>query len=347
MAIHTLHDHAPIKTGEAGLSWRVCSTLEQIKEIAPAWDELLEASHCNRAFSSREWYLASSTRISSWTPYVVAVFRGEKALCILALVIDSADKTVKFAHHSLSDYNDVIAQIAPPELIAGLLDYALANAQGCRRMVLSRLRRDSLCVQAVQVLRARSKFECDWREIGHHRCISLPESFASYLNSRSKAFRNDIRRALRGLEKDGLALHELDPDTFPPSSIPELLIDLCVARHGGQCSFIQTPYMEEFPRRVLPSLFRKRYIRAFALLEGGRVLGLDICTTAPCGLATWNGGFMPEIKRHSPGTALFAFGIQQAIASGLREFNFMHGPEAYKSNWANNDYPMGELKLSF
>ena len=343
MAIHTLHDRAPAQTGEDGLAWRVYSTPEQIEEITPAWDELLAVSSCNRTFSSREWYTASSTRLGSFSPYVVAVFRGGKALGILPLVIDSADRTVKFPHHC--DYNDVVGGTADPELIADLLCYALFNAQGCRRMVLSRLRPDSYCAQVVPLLRANSRFECDWREIDRYHRACLPESFDSYLNSRSKAFREDIRRALRDLEKDGFVLRELDPDTFPPSSIPELLITLCVARHGDRCSFIQTPYKEAFPRYVLPPLFRKRYIRAFALLEGERVLGLDLCAPGTGGLATWNGGFVPEIKRYSPGTALFAFGIQQAIASGLGEFDFMRGPQAYKSNWTNNSYPMSELEL--
>jgi CelD/BcsL family acetyltransferase involved in cellulose biosynthesis len=325
------------------LEWKVYSTPEQIEEIAHAWDELLAVSPCNRAFSSREWYTASCTRQSSFSPYLVAVFRGGKALGILPLVIDSEDKAVKFVN--ICEYNDVVARTADPELIADLLGYALTNAQGCRRMVLSKLRPDSYCAQVVPLLRARSKFECDWREIDRYRGASLPESFDSYLTSRSKAFREDIRRALRDLEKNGLVLRELDPDTFLPSSIPDLLITLCVARHGDRCSFARTPYMEAFPRHVLPPLFRKRYIRAFALLEGERVLGLDLCAASPFGLATWNGGFMPEVKRYSPGTALFAFGIQQAIASGLREFDFMRGPQAYKSNWANNDYAVSELEL--
>lgn len=342
MATHLLHDSAPVRSGDA-LEWKVYSTPEQIEEIAHAWDELLAVSPCNRTFSSREWYMASYARLSSWNPYVVTVFRGGKALCILALVIDSEDKTVKFAHHC--DYNDVVTRTTDPELIADLLSYALANAKGCHRMVLSRLRPDSHCAKAIPLLRARSKLECDWREIDRYGRACLPESFDGYLNSRSKAFRKDIRRAFRDLEKDGLVLRELDPDTFPPSSIPELLITLCVARHGDRCSFIQTPHKEAFPRYVLPPLFRKRHIRAFALLRGERVLGLDLCAASTGGLATWNGGFAPEIKHYSPGTALFAFGIQQAIASGLREFDFMRGPQAYKSNWTNDNYGMSELEL--
>jgi len=144
---------------------------------------------------------------------VVAAFRGGEALCILALVIDSEDKTVKFPHHC--DYNDAVARTTDLELIADLLGYALANAQGCRRMVLSRLRPDSHCAQVVPLLRASSKFGCEWREIDRYRRACLPENFDSYLNSRSKVFREDIRRALRNLEKDGFALRELDPIHFP------------------------------------------------------------------------------------------------------------------------------------
>jgi CelD/BcsL family acetyltransferase involved in cellulose biosynthesis len=346
VTIHLLHDSAPARSGENVLEWKVYSTPKEIEEIANAWDELLAVSSCNRVFSSREWYLANCTRLSSFSPYVVAGFRGEKVLGILALVIDSKDKTAKFAHHSQCDYHDVVAQTTTaPELIADLLSYALANAQGCRRMVLSKLRPDSHCARALPFLRARPEFECGWREIDRYPRACLPENFDSYLNSRSKAFREDIRRAFRDLKKNGLVLRELDPDTFPASSVPELLIALCVARHGDQCIFIQTPYSEAFPRHVLPPLFRKRHLRAFALVEGKRVLGLDLCTTSTSGLATWNGGFMPEIKRYSPGTALFAFGIQQTIASGLREFDFMRGPQAYKSKWMNNEYAMSELEL--
>jgi CelD/BcsL family acetyltransferase involved in cellulose biosynthesis len=346
VAIHTLHDSAPARPGEDGLAWKVYSSLEQIEEIAHAWDELLELSPCNRVFSSREWYTANSTRLSSFRPYVVAGFCEEKVLGILALVIDSKDNTVKFPRHSQCDYHDVVAQTTTtPELIAELLSYALANAQGCRRMVLSKLRPDSHCARALPFLRARPELECDWREVDRYPRVCLPESFDSYLNSRSKAFRDDIRRAFCNLKKNGLVLRELDPDTFPAPSIPELLITLCVARHGDQCIFIQTPYSEAFPRYVLPPLFRKRHLRAFALLEGERVLGLDLCTASTSGLATWNGGFVPEVKRYSPGTALFAFGIQQSIASGLHEFDFMRGPQAYKSKWMNNEYAMSELEL--
>jgi CelD/BcsL family acetyltransferase involved in cellulose biosynthesis len=334
----------PVLLGEDVLELQVLSSLREIAAISRQWDELLAIAPGNRAFGSREWYAASCDKQSSWNPFVVTASRGGTILCILPLVIDHEDETAKFPHHA-ADYNDVLARTADPNLIAGLLSYALATGQSCRRMVLSKLRPDSRCAQAFPLLCAGSKFPCRWREIDAYRYASLGESFDAYLNSRSKAFRKSIRRTLRHLESDGLVMRELYPGTFAPSAIPELLIALAVARHGDRCSFTRTAHVQAFLRNVLPCLFRKRHLRAFALFEGERILALDLCMVSAGGLATWNGGFLPEAERYSPGSALFAFEVQQAIASGLGEFDFTRGEEAYKRSWTNNSYAVGELEL--
>jgi CelD/BcsL family acetyltransferase involved in cellulose biosynthesis len=329
--------------GEA-LEWRIYTDLRQVAAVSRQWEELLADSKCNRAFSSREWYAASCLKQNSWTPLVVAAFHSEKILGLLPLVVDHEDETVKFPHHA-ADYNDVIVRIADPLMVVGLLSQALANAQGCRRMVLSKLRADSHCVHALPLLRTRPQFQCEWREIDTYRFIELPESFDDYLGSRSKALRKNIRRTLRDLDRNGLVMRELRPETFAASDIPELLLALAMARHGNRCSFTRTAYVQEFLLNVLPRLFQARYLRAFALCQGERIVGLDLCLVSARGMATWNGGFLPEIERYSPGSALFAFAIQQAIASGLREFDFVRGEEAYKCSWTNGSYAVGELEL--
>jgi CelD/BcsL family acetyltransferase involved in cellulose biosynthesis len=330
--------------GNDAAEFRIYSDLRQIAAISRQWEELLAIAPCNRAFASREWYAASCSKQGSWIPFLAAAFRGGTVLCILPLVLDHEDDTAKFPHHA-ADYNDVIARVDDPCLVADLLSHALASGQGGRRMVLSKLRPDSLCAGAVPLLCARSKVECGWREIDSYRYIRLPASFDDYLNSRSKAFRKNVRRKLRDLERDGLAMRELYPDEYEPASLPELLIALAVARHGAGCSFTRTVFVQSFLREVLPCLFRNRHLRAFALLDRERIVALDLCMVCPGGLATWNGGFLPEVEHYSPGLALFAFEIQQAIASGLHEFDFTRGEEAYKRSWANSSYAVGELEL--
>jgi CelD/BcsL family acetyltransferase involved in cellulose biosynthesis len=269
---------------------------------------------------------------------------GGKISGILPLVIDHEDQTAKFPHHA-ADYNDLVAPADSGALAADLLSYATLAAHGCKRLVLSRLRPDSHCARAVSLLRDNSKIECDWRDIDTYRYINLPDDFEAYLASRSKAFRKSIRRSLKGIEREGLDMRELHPDDFDSTGLPDLLLSLMVARHKEKCSFTRSTYVQLFVRNVLPSVFLKRRMRAFAMFKGARITALDLCMAGASGVVTWNGGFLPEVERFSPGTALFAFGIQQAIASGLREFDFIRGEEGYKRSWTNSSYSVGELEI--
>jgi len=326
------------------IEYRIYSDLSQIQGLARQWNDLVAISSCNRVFASIEWYVASCSKQNSWTPWVVAVSRDGRLSGILPLVIDDEDKTAKFPHHA-ADYNDLIAADADHSLIADLLNRAITADHGFQRILLSRLRPDSLCARAMPLLQSGSKFECGWREIDTYRYIALPRTFDSYLASRSKTFRKDIRRSLNAAGGKDLVLQELQPEKFDPDALPDLLINLAVARHQERCSFTRSVWVRDFLKAALPPVFRRRSLRAFAILRGERITALDLCMVRGNGMVTWNGGFLPEVERFSPGTALFAFEIQQAIASGLQEFDFIRGEEGYKRSWTNSSYLVGELEL--
>jgi hypothetical protein len=141
MTVNTSCDGTPTLLGENEWELRVYSSLQCIAALSRQWEELLAIAPCNRAFASREWYAASSSKQSSWSPLLVAAFYGKTIMGILPLVIDHEDNTVKFPHHA-ADYNDAIVRNADPNLAAELLSYAFAASRGCRRMVLSKLRPD-------------------------------------------------------------------------------------------------------------------------------------------------------------------------------------------------------------
>jgi len=323
--------------------YRVYSDPTQLTALAPKWDELVRTSPGNAAFRSIDWYVASCTKETSWVPFVVVACHDQEIICILPFVIDEKDRTAKFPHHG-ADYNDIIARPGNPSLVADLLNYAVSSCKGCRRLVLSRLRPDSCCVQAFQFLAQRTNVQCVRRDIDSYLHIQLSKSFDAYLESRSRAFRKDVRRTVRNLERENLVIRELCPRELDPNDLPLLLIRLALARHKEKCSFFRAP--PGFHDEALPPLFKKRFLRAFAILRGTQIVALDLCMVTTNGLVTWNGGFLPEVKDCSPGTALFAFEIQQAIATGAREFDFTRGDEGYKQRWANSQYNVCEIELT-
>jgi CelD/BcsL family acetyltransferase involved in cellulose biosynthesis len=337
------HEQAALR-GTDGPGYRVLSDLSEVSQISHEWDRLLADSSCNRAFGSAEWYIASCRLHSSSSTYLVVATRETEIVGILPLVLNPEDGVARFPHY-MTDYNDIIARGDNPSLAADLLSYALLSVGRCKKVVLTRLRQDSNCVKAAPFVAANPNIALDHREIHAYRYIRLPRSFDEYLASRSKAFKKSIRRAEHRIENSCLTIRELPPDDFDAARLAELSISLAIARQKEE-SFFWQPQAQSFVREVFPIIFHKRGLRAFAILEGERVIALNLCMAKSNSLGYWNGGFLAEAECWSPGRILFAFGIKQSIDMKLEEFDFMLGQEAYKASWANSSYAVSEMQLT-
>jgi CelD/BcsL family acetyltransferase involved in cellulose biosynthesis len=344
MSVNSSQYEPAAPRSDSGLEYRVLSDLSEVSEITHEWDRLLAASECNRAFGSAEWYIGSCRVHSAWTPYLVTANRGTETVGILPLVLNPEDGVARFPHY-MNDYNDVVARADSPSLAADLLSHALSPQGRCKKIVLSRLRQDSNCVKATPFIASNPDIDFIRRKIHEYRYIKLPRSFDDYLASRSRAFRKGIRRAQRRIENSRLTVRELLPDDFDAARLSELSISLAIARQRDE-SFFMRAQAQSFVREVFPLCFRKRSLRAFAVFDAEQVIALDLCMARANGLGAWNGGFLPEAGRWSPGAILFAFGIKQSIDMGLEEYDFMLGDEAYKSSWASDSYSVSEVQLT-
>lgn len=320
----------------------VYSDLSQIAELSHSWDRLLASSACNQAFASPEWYSASCHMNKESMPYLVVAMRGEEICGLLPLSV-APDGIASFPHFG-NDYNDLVVKDHDPRHAAVLLSYAATAFHGIKRLVLSRLRPDSVCLQALPLLAADCSLTCSVRAINSFPCIDLPCSFSEYLASRSKVFRKNIKRAFNKIALNGLVTEELLPNQFDALALAELFISLSISRHK-QRSFLQDPAARCFVRSVMPAIFTKRSLRAFVLRKDDQVLALDLCAVRSGGFVTWNGGFLAGAEPWSPGKVLFAFGIKKAIELGLQEYDFTEGRESYKSHWTNSSYIVSEIQV--
>jgi len=62
-------------------------------------------------------------------------------------------------------------------------------------------------------------------------------------------------------------------------------------------------------------------------------------------LCAWNGGFLSAVAHCSPGKLLIEAGIKLACALSLEEFDFMRGPESYKTSWSTARGRLGSWSL--
>jgi CelD/BcsL family acetyltransferase involved in cellulose biosynthesis len=325
------------------LQYKIYSDLSEVAGLSRQWDELLAESSCNRAFGSMEWYLASCRVQSSLSPFLVTAALGSEIACILPLALNLQNGAMVFPHFA-NDYNDILIKGSNPAQAADLLKYALSLQTDCRRIILSKLRPDSSCAQILDCFKGNPNIECQYRETEVYSYIQLPDTFGEYLMSRSKLSRRNIKYALRKADANGLTIRELFPEEFDPAGIAETFIRLILDRQDEKCLF-RLSHAQSFVQEVLPSLFAKGRMQVFATFKTERIVAIDLYFVTGNGLIAWNGGFCAEIGRLSPGTALIAFGIQQAIAMGIHEFDFGDGDEEYKEHWVNSKYTIGTMEL--
>lgn len=326
------------------VEFQVLTEVPDIAALAPEWDALLERSICNRAFSSSKWFIATCRHNASLQPYVVIARRRAVLAGILPLVLKGEGQVASFPNY-LTDYSDIIAAPGDPAVVTALLNYACSFANGYRRVVLSNIRQDSNCLRSLRTIGPHARSEQSFREIVICYYLRLPPSHEDFLRSKGSRFRKRLKRLHCCAQKSNLALRELEPDSFPAQKLPEAFLSLHLHRRNVKSCF-ESPTAQAFVEEVVPLLFEQRSIRACVVAEMDRLIGIDLYTMGSNSLCAWNGGFLSEAEHCSPGKLLIDAGIKLAFALKLEEYDFMRGPEAYKTSWANRSRSIGELQLS-
>jgi CelD/BcsL family acetyltransferase involved in cellulose biosynthesis len=335
----------PANPSEHGgaLQYAVLRDLAEVEAIAAQWNTLLEQSPCNRAFSAPQWFVASCRYNPEYMPFVLTARRGKELAGVLPLALQERTGIIDFPS-AMSDYNDVIAGAEDLAVPSGLLQSAMSRASG-HQLSLSNVRPDSNCARAAADLAGRLGIEAGYHPGKNCFYIQLPNSFAGYLATRSRIFRKGLARTRRNAQRAGLEVRPLTPVETQPDEVVELFLSLNLSRFESRSGFAPKS-VQQFVREVLPSLFIQGKMTALALVDGGRVLAIDLCMRGQSSICSWNGGFLPEAARWSPGRLLFAAGIEHAVAAGLLEYDLLRGSHAYKASWATQSRTIGKLEFT-
>jgi len=324
------------------IAYRVLSEVNEVRSIAAEWDALLEGSRCNRAFSSPVWYLAACKDEQVNSPYVITARRGTGLVGVLPLAITGQGRTAAFPTH-LADYNDIIAQPEDLNVLSGLIRRVLSTQGEYQNLLFTDLRADSNCARALSlVLGEQNNLVPDYSACPH---VRLPGSYAQYVRSRTPAFQIRLKRTNQKAARNRLAVVELQPESFSPDGLPDAFLSLHLSRRGSTSCFSRQPE-QTFAAAALPSLFSRRALRAFALYEKGKMVGINICMLGSDSLCYWNSGFLPEAGLWSPGRLLIDAGIRQAFAMGLQEYDLLRGSEDYKAGWANTTRQLYRIEIA-
>lgn len=314
----------------------------EIESLASQWDDLLEHSACNRAFSCSKWFLASCRHNARLVPHVVIAKRDNELAGVFPLALQKETGLLSFPSE-LSDYNDIIARCDALGTSAGLLEYILTGS-GSDSLLLSNLRPDSNCLSAFNLLNGQAETERLFQVTANCFYVQLSGGFEQYLATRSRVFRKGLKRIKRNAEEHALHVRRLTPADIPAADFPELFLRLNESRFQNKCHF-SSAATRSFVKELFPFLFVEGRLIAFAVFDGSEPIALDICMSGPASYCSWNGGFLPGAGPWSPGRLLLAAGIEQACAAGLEEYDLLRGSHAYKASWATHSRSIGKLEF--
>jgi CelD/BcsL family acetyltransferase involved in cellulose biosynthesis len=162
------------------------------------------------------------------------------------------------------------------------------------------------------------------------RCpvIALPNSWDAYLASLPGKDRHELRRKLRRTEAGRPRIET----GRTPGEVARLM-DGFLALHRkskvGKARFMDGR-MEGFFREAVGALAAAGIAVVWTLSLEERPAASLVCFEYGGSVALYNSGFDPEARAMSPGVALIARTIQDAIARGFRTYDFLRGEEPYK-----------------
>ncbi len=338
----TLDAQSPVKT----LKTRLLLSWDEVEELRPQWDTLLQRSRANSLFLTWEW-------IDAWRSVP-----GRRARPFVVAVHDQADRLVgigpfyvarlRFLHllrlrtlrtlgdrESGGEYPDWILD-PDCEARAGLaLARCMAEARGLWHcMWLPNVagwtgaseRISAACAQAGLLVRSRSS---------GFSIAALPGDFPSYLQSVSANLRSTLRRQQRrfftGAEAAFLRCSS-------PADVPvflEALFDLNHRRWStaGQVgTFVRKPFERQFYTLFAPRAFARGWLRLYALKRGDSFVALQAGYVYEGTFLQLQEGFDPEAPA-GVGNVLRARVIEDLLAEGIRTYDFLGEHTEHKRRW--------------
>lgn len=328
------------------------TTADAMEALADEWGALWERCPSASPFQTPEWLLAWWRHFGgSGELHTLSLRRGGALVGLAPLYVPRDDRArgqcrLAFVGLGVSDYLDVLLQ---PDAVAdgraAILSYAatFVERRGTR-VELEELRAGSPLL-AGAMPPSVTGVSCERQST----CpvLRLPTSWDAYLAGLSQGRRRKLRVAERRLAEAG----EVRVARADASTVGAFLDALCVLhearwRDRRQPGVLADPAIRAFHHDATRGLVHRGVLRLLCLSVGGAPAAVLYAFARGDRWYNYLDGFDPARADMSPGTVLVAHAMQQAIADGQRDFDFLRGRESYKYAWGATDEPTYRLCIS-
>ena len=348
-------DAGPVERSAGALEVQTIRSADGFAALRQEWGELLEHSAANCVFLTWEWlytwwwYQAERRRLA-----ILSVRRHGRLVAIAPLCVAPAEPRRAMPLRRLewlgsgsvgSDYLDVIARRGTESaVVAALADHL------CREELSLHLQRvlESSCAGRLAAELASRGYSKDVEPGGICPYIDLRgQTWDSYLAQRSASHRYTLRRKSRRLQERFDPQFETAQNREQANRALTALFDLHDLRwdSAGGSTALHTAALRRFHREFARQAIDRGWLRLVVLRLAGQPVAALYGLRYGSVHYFYQSGFDPALRSYSLGLITLAHAIEAALGEGAREFDLLHGVEAYKFHWASDVRTLQDLWL--
>ncbi|WDT76750.1 MAG: GNAT family N-acetyltransferase [Candidatus Manganitrophus sp.] len=324
---------------------RVC-TDEGLFESKADWERLFAQSSAQNPFLSWEWMAAWWRHLGAGKLHLLFV-RRQGALIGIAPFYQREIRLGGISFRALSflgdeavgsDHLDFLSRKGCEDEVAEVVVQAwLRDRRGWDFIALRHMAEES--PHADRFLRLTERgWRVQRREGEVCPYLPLAPTWEAFLNRLSASMRYTVRRKIRNLEKGHRVEFIAIDDLHEGRPAMERLLALHQKRwgdRGGSDAFVSEIKLP-FHRETAEAFFQQGTARLFFLKADGETVAALYGFILGQRFFYYQAGFDPAWKGKSVGMVLMAKCIEAAISQGWSEFDFLRGPEEYKSHWTSD-----------
>ncbi|UDY37704.1 GNAT family N-acetyltransferase [Dermatobacter hominis] len=300
--------------------------VEQLGDLAPAWDELVDRQAMPSAFL-RSWWLGAA---AAGRPQVVCCFDGDELVGGAAFEVDAIGRGGTGLER--------VRSLGQGPLAPDHLDVVAAPGRRAEvaREVLGWLRRPGSRLVDLDGLAATGALA---RVLSRHEMTRtgapfspLPADLDAYLADRPGQLRSTISRTRKRMVKAGATIRRVGPD-----DADRALADLARLhdhRWADDSGFLDA--WDRFERAARAGLQDGSVVVHEAVDADGQVVATELDVRAATSIAFYQAGRSTDREWRGVGSVLKADVVGWAIEHGATEYDLLRGDEAYKSDWATD-----------
>jgi len=343
--------------GDIGnLESRWVTDIDEFALLNEEWNELLSDSHSDTIFLTWEWLFNWWKHLSGDRELAIIVIRQRgRLMAIVPLCQRPRSYATLLPYRALeflgagnvgSDYLSVIVRRCADQYVQTEL---LGLLSTCNLVLsLSNVDRDDVSVKNMAVGLLGKHWRVRRTTTSFSPFIALSgHDWDSYCHSIGSSQKNRFRKKVKKLNSSfAVRLECIQTQEKLPAALAEMmkLHNQRWAARGGS-NALHSQELIDFHRSFSSSALRKGWLRLYILYLNDVPAATVYGFLHKAVFSYYQAGFDPTFSQHSLGLLMLGLTIQDAIDCKADIFDFLHGEEAYKYVWANDERELVRLDM--